>query len=590
MSRRRWLPVSISTVVAVGLYAAIQLRVVLTAAPGPMQALRTAFRHDQLGYLSIVADVASGNLQSHEPVTETGVNHYPRAYYTLIGLISRGFELTPVSAWNIGSAVLQLAAVAVLSVTMSRLSRRWWVGMLAPLPFFTGTLATLQSGSWYTHLDEHAVLWGPFGAMFPNNGETAGLSVITMVLCALAWVWTRPARRPSRVVVSLVSAAALGALSAVQTYSYLTGMYIIAAIVAIYFLQGARVWWFVATLGAVGIVWVAGPAIADRVGQLPMLMFGLLPTVPGLILGVKASRGWLALYAAVAAVAAAPQIVWTVSGLVTGDPFLTYRVASNVDLGVAHPPTIIASLPVVLPLVLVLGVAWRWRNRIGIAALLGTGATAALLSMNDLWGANAEPYRFWIEMFFLGGVVTTLAACHLGGLPSAARHRVATAGGKILLRTTAVACAVVYAVSLLDLWGFIHDPKMNATWNPHSSRDTALADAARTAARNSDSLVLTDRCIDPRTVKVTSAAPIAYFYLGMAWPERVDAVAEIMSQRDQGKVSASTLAASDTGWLLSDSHCSTALTFSAVDKEAFAVYPYSDPHGSGTITVWRLSP
>lgn len=586
---RRWLTV-VSAVVAPLVYCVLLLSVVLTAPAGPFTTLRTAFWHDQLGYLSIVTDVASGNLSQREPMTETGISHYPRNYYSAVGLVARVLGWEPVTAWNVVSIVIQLSAVTLLAIAMSVLARRWWVGLLAPLPFLTGTLSVFRSGTWYMPLEHHAVLWGPYGVLFSNNAETAGLGVIIIVLSMLALVWARPARTATRVTTSIVSAAALGMLSGFQTYSFLTGMYIVGAIIAVYFLRGASWWWTAASGAGLVIVVLGGPRVAEVGGQLPTLVFGLLPALPGLIRGIIRSRGMLALYGAVAAATAVPQIAWTVSGILGGDPFLLYRVDSNTNLGVTYSATVLSSLPVALPLLVTLAYAWRRGHRLAFAAVVGAAVTWALLSVNDKWGANAEPYRFWIDLFLLCGVVVALAASLLlrpSEQPVPVRAR-PIRGIRVAGLIAVAACAAVFALSLADLRAFSTDSMMQDTWNPSSSREEAIGAAGHAATDiDGEALVVTDKCIDPRTTKIVTAAPIAYFYLGMAWPEQVDAVSEIMTGRLDDQLPSSAIEISRTRWLLTDSACSTTPTIPGgfVPERTFS---YDDPAGSGAITLWEI--
>lgn len=569
-----------AAVVAVLAYAVAMLLPVLTSAPGPLRSLRTAFWHDQLGYLSIVANTAAGDYGVVEPMTLTGVNHYPRTYYVSVGAIAQLFHLEPVVAWNLVSILLQLGAVAALAVTMSLLARRWWAGMFAPAPYLVGTLSFLTAGEWRTPLDSHAVLWGPFGVIFSNNAETAGLSVIVIVMSAIALVWLRPVRRWARITVSLIGAAALGMLSGFQTYSFLTAVYLFATILAVIFLWRARWWWWAASGAALVIVFVAGPLLADRAGQLPTLVFGLLFTVPGLILGLIRTRGMLAVYGGVLAVTAAPPILWTVSGIVGGDPFLTYRVASNHELGVVHPATFVASLPVVLPVLLLLLIAFRRRDRIAAPLLVAAALCAAVLALNDQWGANAEPYRFWIDMFLLSGVVAAIAACVMAGTPP---DEPATRPVRIGIQAGAAVCAVVYVLSLADVVAFATDPLMTDTWNPTASREQAIELAARTAGADAPGLIATDSCVDPRTTKITSQQAIAYYYLGMAWPAEVDALGGLVEGRLEGSIDGADVAASDTRWLLTDSVCDP-LTLDGIEVSGEQRFAYD----GGEIILHRL--
>lgn len=452
------------------LYIVLALGSLFVAPPGPLQALRTAFWHDQLGYLSIVADVASGDFRNTEPVTQTGVNHYPRSYYSLVGAVANALHLEPVFAWNAVSVAFQLVALGALAFAMARVSGRPWMSFLAPLPFFAGVMAFVRDGGWFRSLDSHAVLWGPYGVMFSNNGETAGLSVVTASLSILAVVWLRPTRRAVRITLTIVSAASLGLLSGFQTYSFLSGAYVVAYLLAARFLlHERRRWWIVATVVALLAVVLLGPAVSARAGQLPTLVFGLFPAVPGLVRGLIRSRGALALYVAVYAAAALPQIAWTMSGVLAGDPFLTYRVASNVDLGVLKVGTLVASMAVALPLLVIAITGWLRRRRDAAAFATAMLVTWPVLALNDLWGANAEPYRFWIDMFLIGGVVAALSAARLYAregidhpdAPPSTSSR--PAAGRYVQAVAWSLVAVVYLVSLGDYVAFRRDPAMSAT-------------------------------------------------------------------------------------------------------------------------------
>lgn len=567
--------------IAVGIYALLIARPVLTSAPGPFQSLRTAFWYDQLGYLSIVSNTADGDLRALEPMTLTGVNHYPRSYYVLVGLFARVFGLEPATAWNLASVGLQASAVIVLSVTIAVLTRRWWLGAFAPAPFLIGTLSVVTSGGWYRSLDSHAVLWGPYGVLFSNNAESSALSLIIIVLCVLALVWTRPTLRPTRVLVSIVAAVVLGALSGFQTYSFLTGTYLLAAVLASIFLSRSRWWWTVASALGLFVVVLAGPLVSAAGGQLATLVFGLLPFVPGMIRGIALTRGWLLLYGGAMAVAAAAPIIWTVSGVLGGDPFLSYRTASNVDLGVVHPETAVASAPIALVFVLIACLAVRARDRLVLAVMAGTSTTVVYLVLNDLWGANAEPYRFWINCLLLGGVIAALCLARLIGSPT---PHATSAPPRAWLKTLAIVTAAVYVLSLADVAGFARDDTMNATWNPDSGRERAIAAAADEAAASGEGLVVVDSCISPSTTKVGSPAPIAHYYLGMAWPEAVEEITALMDERDDGVIDARTAAAAGAAWLITDSTCEPGLRVEGAEADPFAEFDYE----TGSIGLVRL--
>lgn len=559
----------------------------LSAAPGPLQAIRTFAWHDQLGYLSMVIDVADGNVSEREPVTESGVNHYPRAYYTAVGLVARLLHLEAITAWNLVSLLFQVAAVAGLAACLIRVSRRPWAGFLAPLPFFAGVLAFAdpEGTGWYRPLASHAVLWGPYGAMFSNNAETAGLCTIILALSALASVWIRATRKGIRVATTVVAMVALGALSGFQTYSFLTGAYFVAYVAAAVFLTRAgRRWWVLATVLTFPTLFIGGPIVSNVAGQLPTLVFGLLPAVPGLIRGAIRSRGMLVLYAGAFAVAAAPQILWTLSGIVGGDPFLSYRVASNVDLGVARPGALVGAGVVALPMLILLGLSLRRRRALPTAITAAGAVVWVVLSLNDVWGANAEPYRFWIDCLLLSGVVTMIAGAALIGEPAEphAHDKPRRAVAAILIG----ACVVVYAVGLVDFVRFTTDPQMQATWNPQAPRAATITAMARFTGTVDSRRLLVDTCIDDRTVKATSGAPMPFYYLGMAWPENRDAIQAVMDTRSRkAQISTDQADAAGIGWVLLDSACDTHAGVTGEPGDLVDERAYDDTH---TLQLWRL--
>ncbi len=596
--RRPWLQIAAhatAVFVSVTIYSVVLLRPILFSAPGPFQSLRTAYWYDQLGYLTIVANTAEGDLRPVEPMTLTGVNYYPRNYYLLVGLIARALDLQPITAWNLVSIGLQVTAVATLAVAIGVLSSRWWLGMLAPAPFLIGTLSVVTNGgSWFRSLDSHAVLWGPYGVLFSNNAETSALSIIIVVLCAIALVWARPAPRWARVSVSLVASAALGALSGFQTYSFLTGVYLVAAILAGVFLSRSR-WIWTALSGAGFIAVIAfGPLVSSAVGQLATLVFGLLPLVPGLIRGIIISRGWLLLYGGVMAVAALPPIVWTVSGVVRGDPFLSYRTGSNVDLDVVHPGTLIASLPFIAVMALIITIAVRAKDRLSVSAAAGAVAAVPYLALNDQWGAQAEPYRFWINCTFIATVVGALVLARVlprrkpSGRgdgeaihPQGESHRRAGRGRVVAL---AAMTGVIYLVSLADVVAFDQDAGIAATWDPGADRERAISAAADAASASAPGLILTDSCVSPLTTKVLSPGPIAHYFLGMSWPASVGEVQELLDQRNEGTIEQAAVEDADATWLLIDSTCSVRLDFDDFAPELVGEYGY----GADNIELWRL--
>lgn len=579
----------------------------LRAGRNPLEYLRTEFWHDQLGYLAISADVANGHFDLTEPVTMTGVSHYPRMYYSIVGFVARVLDIPAVTSWNLLSFALQFAAGFTIGIVAARLSRRWWVGLLTPAPFLTGVFAYVtQPGAWYEVLAAHAVLWGPFGVLFSNNAETAGLCVGIIALGVIAWAWTARIPRAARAIFTILAAAAVGALSSFQTYSFLSMTYLLSfgAAAAGIALARRRLLVLGVSLGMIVVVFTVGPLLAAHVGQLPTLLFGLLPAVPGLVSAVARSRGLVALAGLAAVAAASPQVIYTFTGMLQGDPFLTYRVASNHQLGVTSWQALAGAIVVLVGLTAALIFAIRVRDTVAISMAGGGLSAFPLLALNDVWGANAEPYRFWIEGILLGGVLSMLALSRLAGLifVSQAQGEAKSASLGVLRRPLAgvlIVIAALWTASLPDWVNSLRDPAMQAVWDPGTEREEAIQSLARQATlAPEDGLITTELCIDNRTAKVTSGAPVANYHLGMAWPANRDAIDEIVKARDRQELDFDAMRDSDTRWVLTDSNCESdwqtryageLRRIDSVDYDlALGEAISRGSQGPGTITLWEL--
>ncbi|WP_314451102.1 hypothetical protein [uncultured Microbacterium sp.] len=614
-----WLALIAATVTALAAVVLQQIGQVL-AGRNPLQHLRTEFWHDQLGYLAIAADVAHGHFDNSEPVTMTGISYYPRFYYSAVGFLARITGLPTIVSWNLTSFALQFLAVLAVALVVAAFSRRWWLAFAGGLPFFTGTFAYAiagRDGAWYTLLDGHAVMWGPYGVLFSNNAETAGLCVGIIAVSGLLWVW-RPQGAPrARIVVTLVAAALIGALSSFQTYSFLAFTYVgvFAAAIAGIFAARRKMLVLIASVVLVVAVFALGPIVADRVGQLPTLVFGMIPALPGLVVAIVRTRGLVALAGVVAVGAALPQVLYTMLGALDKDPFLTYRVASNHLLGVFSWQALVGSSVVLVGLLGVLVVALRARDRFASVIAITALVVLPLLAVNDLWGANAEPYRFWIEAILLGGITVVAGFARLVGLVwtrsdqranKRAHHDDIVDIDHSKDRSTALALvaalsvtAVLWIAAFPDWVNSLRDDEMQAAWNPYSERENAASDLARMGSSDpSTGLVTTERCIDNRTVKANSGAPIANYHLGMAWPDHRDAIDDIVAARDADQLDFDAMRRSDTEWVLTDSNCTSDWEGRYLDRlERVGARSYQLAPGEtisagtsadGTLTLWRV--
>lgn len=578
------------------IFLAIQAGMYLATPGWSIARFRAFFEHDQLGYLAIVTNFSEGEFQDVEPDTETGSNTYPRAYYEFAGLVARTFHLTPIAAWNITGLLAQLVLVAVLAAVLIAAGNRWWTGLLAPAPFMLGTFARFLGDGWYTQMASHAVLWGPFAVLHTLNGEAVSLSIAGMALLGLGWLWWLPHGRRVRLFGTIGLSLVVGLLANVQTYSFVATVYVLAGVLAVLAIGAGR--WLIlgaASIGLIPVLFVWGPQVAAEFGQLPALVFGLLPMAPGLGVLIIRTRGVVLLYFAAAVLGASPQVIVTLTGLASGDPFLVYRVASNSQLGVPLQDGLLGGTVLIVPLVGILIAALIRRRPEWAAYAVGCGAAWLLLATNDQWGANAEPYRLWIDTFFLIAV-TILPVLVLVGRDLFASTAGRVAGSaerprpRAVPRAVGVAgfalVAVLAVVSMGDFVRFAGSVEARALMDTDTDRYRVAAELAKeSAAENPGTLLIVGPCLDPRVVKVTAGVPIAYFHYGMAWPEKFDAVNAILAAG--AALNPAAAADANATRVLTDGRCSNDWSAQYADVlQPQSSQTYVAPDGtSGTLTI-----
>lgn len=597
-SWRQRLAAGAAIVVAAGVFLASQAGMYLQTPGWSLSRFRAYYEHDQLGYLAIVKNWSEGQFQAVEPDTETGSNTYPRLYYEVIGFLARLLGLDPIVAWNIFGLLAQLVLVVTLALVLIGFSRRWWMGLLAPLPFLLGTFSFVYGPDWFTSLASHAVIWGPFGILHSLNGESVSLSIACVSLLGLAWLWLQPHAPRTRLLWTTGISLVIGALGNVQTYSFIATVYLLLGILAaLALLTGRHRILIVVSVALIPVVFLLGPEVSALGGQLPTLVFGLLPALPGIIVLILRTRGALALYLAAVVVGASPQVVGTVIGLVSGDPFLSYRVASNSQLGVPAGVGLVSGIVLIVPLVGILIAAVVRRRALWAAYALGSATAWLLLATNDRWGANAEPYRLWMDGFFLiAATILPMLVLVVRDLwvpsPTVPAGPGATSARPVPRWVVVVGVSVmagVAAVSLTDWIRFYNAEVARALLETDSDRDAVASALARqSAAENPGTLLLVGPCLDPRVIKITSGVPVAYFHLGMAWPEEYDAVRTIIGNSQVLDVDSARQA--NATQVLTDDRCPTdwAALYAGqlVPQET---RPYLAADGTpGTLTLWSL--
>lgn len=560
---------SLAVVLAVLLYLVTQVGMLVIRGGDVVRSFRDYFVYDQLSYLSMVANFTRGDFASVEPFTETGRNTYPHLYYIVLGAFGHLTGLGPVESWNIVGTALQAALVAAIGIACIRVSGRAWTGVLGFAPLLLGTFAWTQGpGHWFWQMSSHAVLWGPFGVLFTLNGEAAAVSVAGIAFLGALVPFLRGSSRRRRLIAMTVMAVVVGGLLNVHVYSFLAAVFLSSYVVAAYaVLDRPRRRLLVVSVALVPASLGLAVVVAGTVGPLPAFVVGLLPTIPGLLAAIGRTRGRALLPMGAALAATLPQVVTTVLASAAGDPFLSYRVASSRDLGVALPLGPIAGAALIVPLVVILVAGIRARRTLWTAYAAGAMLAWAVTSTNDLWSANQEPYRLWMDAFLL--IAVTIVPVLLDVAARTLRGRTANADADAgpaeadvparaprRTRRLVAACTalivVIWATSALD-WGRFFSAGSELTQITFAEpRDRAIADVTAGAA---DGSVVAGACLDPQIVKIDSGRSVAHYNLGMAWPADRDAVDSALAALSAGRVDAAATERAGIRWYLALSDC-----------------------------------
>lgn len=482
------------------------------------------FANDQESYLSIAVNFAHGDFRSVEPFTQTGGIFYPRAYYQGLGLVAHATHSDPVVWWWVGSLGTQALLAGCVGAASAAFTGRRWVALLGPLALTSGVFGVLGGTGWLTLLHGHAVLWGPFAELFAGNGAAVAVAVDALCLLALVGVVSGRITGLGAWALALVVAVLIGAMASVHTYTFLTGAYVVSYVLAWHGLlrRGGRTGMVAAAVSAVAVVvlFVAGPRLAAEAGPLTLLVAGLVPAAPGLLLAVAADRRLLAGFA-LAVLGAAPQVVLTAVGVSSGDPFLLYRQSSSEsgDLGVPLGSGLFHGLLLLVALGLVLTAGLAVRRTWWTSMALGAGFAWVLLWTNDSWGANQEPYRLWLNGYtMLLPVAMVVGAWVVGEL------------GTRWVRLAGAGFVALALVSLTDYLAFSLTTGIGDTIDYRTAQLDAVAAVTAGIPADDDSLVLAGPCVAPRALKIRTGRAVAYENVGMAWATEHDALVALVPQ------------------------------------------------------------
>ena len=534
---------------------------------------RAYFSNDQLSYAAIAVNSSQSIGSSAEPLTGTGVSFYPSGWYHFLGLVNNVTGVPVNLLWQVlGLATIGIA-IAILGLIAHTLSRRWWAPILPGLALFTGTLSIFIHDYWYTSLSAHAVIWGPFGTLFTLNSGAIALMGGTVALALILWHLLAPSRSNTRI---FIAAALIGLLANLHTYAFFTTVSFAAAFITITALITAKSRRrTVLVIAATGLVLVFGNPIAALIGPLPLFALLLLVTAIAAYPFIKSNLHTTFSLIALAGIAASPQVIRTLLGIASQDEFLAYRQGSSLDLGVPLIAAAVAAVPLILFAIYILFVSRAMPGRsqeVIYSFFAATAIGAVIMSTNDLWGFNQEPYRFWLQYSIITGFLISILLAY------ALSFQQKRTGLAVL-----VVAVLLWLISLADFAGFFSYAREQGVLPTQDSRALAIQELTKEIPSGSRELILSSRCTDPQLLKLITSRPVAFFNYGLAWPDNREEVRDL-NERLTGNTLIG-LQAAQVGYVITDSNCDSDWAYTEAGINIISITPYD----SGALTLWRVT-
>jgi len=547
---------------------------------------RAYFAHDQLSYAAIASNVAKGNFAFVEPLTETGVSHYPSFWYYFIGIVSWATHLPVHLVWTILGLAILSAAVLTVGIVAARISKNTWAPILPALALLSGTLAVETTHYWYTPLESHAVLWAPYASIFTLNGEIAGICIAVITLSLLVDALFKQdqvrARKGHRTQI-FIAAFLVGLLANIQTYTFFSIIFVVAVYVSARDLSRhpSRIRAYT-TIAFVVLILFTGKEIAKTLGPLPLIGLLFIALTPTLLPAAWRARRIALPALFIAAFAASPQVIRTAIGIVNKDSFLIYREASSKNLGILEPATLTASTFWIL-LFITVGIGlWRSHQASLSALTIALGLGFMIMPANDIWGFNQEPYRLWIQFAILSALLLMIPLAYtLSSFMGFTREHKAM----FLIALTLTLSA--WGLGLKEFQGFWDFAKQQGVIDVTDTRAVAIQELAK----NTSGIVLGTQCMDPLVFKLIAQTPVPYFNLGLAWPREKPNFDTFLDPGTTQPNNPLTLQNANVQWVVTDSSCATEWQF-PIDQRVVKVAEteYLTTVSPATLTLWRVNP
>jgi hypothetical protein len=553
--------------------------------PGELNPAANLFRGyfptDQLSYAGISASAKAGSFGLVEPFTQTGVSFYPSWWYKIIGQFASWTGMEIPAAWSFLGLVVILGSIAFIGFAAYRVTGKAWAPLVLAVLLWIGPLSAVLFDNWFVNLDSHAVLWGPYGALYALNAEAVGLSVGSAALALGYWTLKRPEWSQRRRVVLLgLSGIGVGITANLQTYSFLTLTTVVfwsLAVAGLLRAQSRKLLVLTASLFVVTLI--VGSLLREAIGALPVFALMMIATLPGLWCFAQRRVILIAVGLFFFVLGAIPQFLSMLSGTLDRDPFLTFRVDQSGDLGVPLWAFVLLGSPILATWAVILWVQVKRKGNAEIALLVGWFIAFVLLSFNGLWGFGQEPYRFWINSVIVFVVVAALTL-PAGLIPALRTNN--------RLRILAALAAVLVGASLWNVGGFREYVGQQENIDFSSPRFTALKElvAAQPLAAG---LLNAEPCLDPRDLKVVTAAPVAFYNLGLAWPENKNQIDALIEANNAGVLDVELMRAAGVSYLITDTGCPTQwYPAGNLGVAQASSVEYATDQGTQRLELWRI--
>jgi hypothetical protein len=229
----------------------------------------------------------------------------------------------------------------------------------------------------------------------------------------------------------------------------------------------------------------------------------------------------------------------------------------------------------------------RTGDRWLVAFPVAVAAAWIVVASNDIWGANQEPYRFWLDTFLLGLVCA---------LPLLLRATISASGDSLsesppahASRAPRIAFALVVVLAVASAFDWAGWFRVQGGTVPIDLASPQLTAVATVAEEVDDvGLLVSEPCITPLMLKAVTGLPVAYYNLGMAWPSDRAAIDTVLVERETKPPSSQELEAANIRWVVTDSACESSWDLDDRDDLTLVATAGYDGTPAGSVQLWAL--